>query len=80
MSMGGEIDATGARKHSLDAFLDAKVAEGYSIETRTDTHAVIVRRSRGLRRFMNSRDGDRLVVEVDEDGHVRTRESEPRRY
>lgn len=35
----GEIDPSGARRDSLDDFLDQKVKEGYVIETRTDTHA-----------------------------------------
>jgi len=40
----GEVDPLGTRKDALDAFLDQKVGEGYVIETRTDTHAIISRR------------------------------------
>ena len=29
------------RKSALTAFLDARVHEGYRVETRTDTHAII---------------------------------------
>jgi hypothetical protein len=74
----GEIDPTGTRKGGLDAFLDEKLAEGFTIETRTDTHAIIFRRPKGLRRF-TSDDPGRFVVEVDEDGRVTMREAEPRR-
>lgn len=77
--MAGEIDATGARKGGLDAFLAEKLAEGFAVETRTDTHAIIVRRPRGLRRFTSGKDPGRFVVEVDEDGLVTMREGEPRR-
>jgi hypothetical protein len=74
----GEIDPTGTRKDGLDAFLEEKVAEGFTIETRTDTHAVIFLRPKGLRRF-TSNDPGRFVVEVDEDGRVAMRDAEPRR-
>ena len=77
--MAGEIDATGGRKGSLDAFLDEKLAQGFTIETRTDTHAIIFRRPKGLRRFTSGHDPGRFVVEVDEDGRVTMREAEPRR-
>jgi len=77
--MGGEIDATGARKGGLDAFLDEKVAEGFAIETRTDTHAIIFRRPKRLRRFRSGDDPGRFVVEVDEDGRATMRPAEPRR-
>ena len=48
--MAGEIDPMGTRKDGLDAFLDEKLAEGFAIETRTDTHAIIFRRAKRLRR------------------------------
>ena len=75
----GEIDPLGARRDGLDAFLDRKVDEGYVIETRTDTHAIISRRPKGLRRFTSSADPGRYVVEVDEDGVATMRSAEPRR-
>ncbi len=40
----GEIDPLGTGRERLDAFLDPKVKEGYVIETRADTHAIIWRR------------------------------------
>jgi len=76
--MAGEIDPMGTRKDGLDAFLDERVAEGFTIETRTDTHAIIFRRAKRLRRF-TSQDPGRFVVEVDEDGRATMREAEPRR-
>jgi hypothetical protein len=75
----GEIDPLGTRRDGLDAFLDQKVEEGYVIETRTDTHAIISRRPKGLRRFTRSEDPGRYVVEVDEDGFATMRPAEPRR-
>jgi hypothetical protein len=79
LALVGEIDPQGTRRHGLDVFLDQKVAEGYSIETRTDTHAIISRRPRGLKRFTSGADPGRFVVEVDEDGSVTMRPAEPRR-
>jgi hypothetical protein len=75
----GDIDPLGTRRRGLDAFLDQKVAEGYVIETRTDTHAIISQRPRGLKRFTSGADPGRHVVEVDEDGSVTMRPAEPRR-
>jgi hypothetical protein len=77
--MAGDIDATGTRKDALDSFLDEKIAEGFTVETRTDTHAIIFRRPRGWRRFTGGDDPGRFVVEVDEDGHATMRPAEPRR-
>jgi hypothetical protein len=75
----GEIDPQGTRKGGLDAFLEQKVKEGYAIETRTDTHAILFRRPKGLRRFTSGADPGRYVVEVDEDGIATMRPAEPRR-
>ena len=77
--MAGEINAMGKRKAGLDAFLDEKLAEGFTIETRTDTHAIIFRRPKGLRQFTSGHDPGRFVVEVDEDGRATMRDAEPRR-
>ena len=75
----GEIDPLGTRRDGLDAFLDAKIDEGYVIETRSDTHAIVFRRPKGLRRFTRGQDPGRYVVEVDEDGIATMRPAEPRR-
>jgi len=75
----GGIDPLGTRRQGLDAFLDEKVAEGYVIETSTDTHAIISQRTKGLRRCTGGADHGRFVVEVDEDGSAKMRPAEPRR-
>jgi hypothetical protein len=75
----GEIDPLGTRKDALDTFLNQKVDEGYVIETRTDTHAIISRRPKGLKRFTSGADPGRYVVEVDEDGSATMHPAEPRR-
>ena len=75
----GEVDPLGTRRDGLDTFLDQKVEEGYVIETRTDTHAIISRRPKSLRRFTSGADPGRYVVEVDEDGVATMRLAEPRR-
>ena len=75
----GEVDPLGTRREALDTFLDQKVEEGYVIETRTDTHAIISRRPKGLKRLTGGADPGRYVVEVDEDGSATLRPAEPRR-
>jgi hypothetical protein len=77
--MAGDIDPLGTRKGGLDVFLDERVAEGFTVETRTDTHAIIFRRPKGLRRFTGGDDPGRYVVEVNEDGVATMRPAEPRR-
>ena len=77
--MSSEIDPIGTRKDGLDGFLEEKLAEGFTVETRTNTHAIIFRRPKGLRRFTSGDDPGRFVVEVDEDGRVTMRDAEPRR-
>ena len=79
LALVGEVDPLGTRRDGLAAFLDQKVEEGYTIETRTDTHAIISRRPKGLRRFTSGADPGRYVVEVDEDGVATMRPAEPRR-
>lgn len=70
------------RRLALTAFLDERVREGYRIETRTDTHAIIgpPDRRRSLRHALR-RPGSlaRQVVAVDADGDVSVRSAEPRR-
>ena len=75
----GEVDPLGTRREALDTFLEQKVEEGYVIETRTDTHAIISLRPKGLKRFTSGADPGRYVIEVDEDGSATMRPAEPRR-
>ena len=75
----GEIDPRGTGRDALDVFLDQKLQEGYLIETRSDTHAIIFRRPKGLKRFRTGPDPGRYVVQVNEDGIASMRPAEPRR-
>jgi hypothetical protein len=70
------------RRRALTAFLDERVREGYRIETRTDTHAIIgpPDRRRSLRHaFRRPGSLARQVVAVDADGAVSVRSAEPLR-
>ena len=76
------IDPSGVRKEALDAFLEAKLREGFEIETHTDTHAIVVKRDRWksvLSRFRASDSAKRYVVSVDEGGAVTMMPAEPKR-
>ncbi len=71
------------RKRALTAFLDARVREGYLVETRTDTHAIIApahRRRSVLDLVRKPKLTERHVVSVDSDGKVSTRPAEPVRF
>jgi hypothetical protein len=76
--VAGEIDPTGGRKDALDAFLEAKLQEGFEIETHTDTHAIIQRKS-FLSRIRGHGGTNRYVVSVDEHGEVTMIPAEPKR-
>ena len=70
------------RKNALTAFLDERVREGYRVETRTDTHAIIGppdRRRSLLDLLRKPRAPARQVVSVDRDGEVSMRPAEPLR-
>ena len=80
--MAGAIDPLGQRKNALDAFLERKVAEGFRIETHTDTHAIIIvggHRAPLWSRFRKHGAGSRYVVSVDERGEVTMIPAEPKR-
>jgi hypothetical protein len=71
------------RKNALTAFLDARVSEGYRIETRTDTHAIIAPAGKGtsfLDRVRKPKVPARQVISVDSDGNVTMRPAEPLRH
>jgi hypothetical protein len=70
------IDPTGRREDALDAFLETKLREGFALETRTETHAIIAHRKAFLGRF---RSPERYVVSVDEHGGVTMAPAEPKR-
>jgi hypothetical protein len=67
--VAGDIDPLGQRKHALDRFLEERMVQGFTIETRTDTHAIVARRRKRFWSRLQRRD-DRYVVEVDEDCRV----------
>jgi hypothetical protein len=77
--VAGEIDPQGRRKDALDAFLEKKAQEGFTIETRTDTHAIITEANQGFWRRLHRGGPRRHVVQVDEDGAVTMSAAEPRR-
>jgi hypothetical protein len=81
-ALAGETDPTGGRKDALDAFLEAKLREGFEIETHTDTHAIVVegnQRKSFLSRFRVPGAPKRYVVSVDDHGEVRMIPAEPKR-
>jgi hypothetical protein len=69
------------RRHALTAFLDERVREGYLVETRTATHAIIGPPDRRSPRRLFRRPTSlvRQVASVDIHGDVSVRPAEPRR-
>jgi hypothetical protein len=81
--MPGPTDAQEEiRKDALTAFLEARVGEGFRVETRTDTHAIIGPgdgRWAFVGRLRRSKATGRHVVSVDEHGEVTMTPAEPLR-
>ena len=72
-----------ARSLAIDEYLAQRQADGYRVETRSGTQAVICRRHRFsfvLRLFAHNAGERRLVVSVDEHGDVTTVAAEPIRW
>jgi hypothetical protein len=70
------------RKNALTAFLDERVLEGYRVETRTDTHAIIAPADRGWPFLVSLRKRhrpERQVISVDQSGEVTMAPAEPLR-
>jgi hypothetical protein len=70
------------RRNALTAFLDERVREGFVVETRTNTHAIIApaARRRSLRGLLRKPATlERQVISVDSDGVVSMRRAEPLR-
>jgi len=70
------------RKSALTAFLDTRVSEGFRIETRTDTHAIIGPADRDwsfLDRLRKAKPPARQVISVDQNGEVTMAPAEPLR-
>jgi hypothetical protein len=72
-----------ARREALSTFLEARLKEGFRVETRTDTHAIIVAAAPArsfLDRFRRARTSERQVVSVDEHGGLTISPAEPLRF
>lgn len=72
-----------ARAAALDAYIAQREAQGFRVETRSSTQAVIVCRHRlyfVLRWFARGRAEQRLVVSVDENGEIAALAAEPVRW
>jgi hypothetical protein len=67
------------RRAALTARLEREAANGFEIETRSATQAVIVR-NRGGWRHLRRRSVDRRVLSIDEDGLVTTDTAQPLRW
>jgi hypothetical protein len=70
------------RRAAIDAYLDERIAEGFRVESRTDTQAIIAParpRLSFLRRFKKTAPLERQVVSVDVDGHVTASPAQPLR-
>ena len=73
-------DQEAHRKRALTEFLEARLREGYRVETRTDTHAIIApahRRRSFLDLARKPKVPARQVVSVDSEGEVSMRPAEP---
>lgn len=66
------------RKAALDSHLADLETRGFLIESRTETQAILVRRSRLA--WLGRPNGSRLVIWVDEHGAVETRPIDARRW
>jgi hypothetical protein len=66
------------RRTSLDASIAEYQSRGFQLESRTDTQAILVRRSR-LERVARQ-NGSRIAIWVDEHGAVEAQPIEPRRW
>ena len=69
------------RRDALTAFLETRVGEGFTIESRTPTQAILVptRSWSLLARFRRAGSPGRQVVQVDVDGEVTMSPAEPLR-
>jgi hypothetical protein len=75
-------DVETRRRQALGAYLDERVAEGFRVESRTDTQAIIApapSRLSFLHRFRKSDAAERRVVSVDVDGNVTSSPAQPLR-
>ena len=81
--MRSRDDREERRRSALTEFLDERVREGYRVETRTDTHAIIgpgEQRRSILELLRRQKRPLRQVVSVDRDGEVSMCPAEPLRF
>lgn len=71
-------NVTDMRRLALEADIADRERGGFQVESRTETQAILVRRS--LVERMSRRPGTRLVVWVDEHGTIDSRKIEARRW
>ncbi len=75
--------ATELRSAALDEYIARRVAQGFRVESRSGTQAVIVRRHRlyfALHWFARGLAEQRYVVSVDQHGEVASLAAEPVRW
>ena len=82
MQAGSPADLQEQRKQALDAYLLARRGEGFHVESRTDTHAIITRTGLlpGLLERIRLNGRKRQVISVDEQGTVTAQPAEPVRW
>lgn len=82
MGAGNPDDRGRQRKQALDAYLAGHSADGFYLESRTDTHAIIARNGlvAGLLERIGLNGRKRQVISVDEHGIVTAEPAEPVRW
>jgi hypothetical protein len=77
-----ENDSEAKRRAAIDAYLEERVGEGFRVESRTETQAIIAPARSPLSflgRFRKSASPERQVVSVDVDGNVTASPAQPLR-
>jgi hypothetical protein len=79
---GNPDDRHRQRKQAVDAYLAARSADGFHLESRTDTHAIITRKGHvaGLLERVGLNGRKRQVISVDEHGTVTAQPAERVRW
>jgi hypothetical protein len=82
VGVGNPDDRHRQRTEALDAYLAAHSGDGFHLESRTDTHAIIARNGfvAGLLERIGLNGRKRQVISVDEDGIVTARPAERVRW
>lgn len=82
MTAGTRAADIDTRKQALDVYLVGRITDGFHVETRTDTHAIITRKGlvAGLLERVGLNGRKRQVISVDEHGIVTARPAEPVRW